>query len=162
MPLVVHGPGVRAAGRTDATPVIGTDLYPTILEMAGAVLPPGQPLDGVSLLPLLAEKAPPASRALFWHFPAYLEAYRGMSGPWRTTPAGAVRQGDYKLIEFFEDGRLELYNLRDDIGEQNDLADAMPAKRQELHALLQAWRRSVNAPVPSEPNPAYDPQAPDH
>ena len=159
VPLAVHGPGIRAAGRTDATPVIGTDLYPTILEMAGAALPPGQPLDGVSLLPLLAEQAPLASRALFWHFPVYLEAYRGMSGPWRTTPAGAVRQDDYKLIEFFEDGRLELYNLHDDIGEQNDLAETMPDKVQELHALLQNWRASVQAPVPSELNPAYDPQA---
>ena len=162
VPLAVHGPGVRAVGRTDATPVIGTDLYPTILEMAGAALPPGQPLDGISLLPLLAEQAPPASRALFWHFPAYLEAYRGMSGPWRATPAGAVRQGEYKLIEFFEDRRLELYNLRDDIGEQNDLAEAMPDKVQELHALMQAWRRSVNAPVPFELDPAYDPQASGH
>ena len=159
VPLAIHGPGVRAAGRTDATPVIGVDLYPTILEMAGAALPPGQPIDGVSLLPLLAEKAPLASRALFWHFPAYLQAYQGMSGPWRTTPAGAVRQGDYKLIEFFEDGRLELYNLHDDIGEQNDLAETMPDKVQELHALLQNWRASVQAPVPSELNPDYDPQA---
>ncbi len=157
VPLAIHGPGLRSAGRRDATPVIGTDLYPTILAMARAPLPPGQPIDGVSLLPVLSEGAPLASRALFWHFPAYLEAYRGMPEPWRTTPAGAIRQGPYKLIEFFEDGRLELYNLHEDIGEQHDLAETMPDKAQELHALMRAWRTAVNAPVPSEPNPDYDP-----
>ena len=67
---------------------------------------------------------------------------------WRTTPAGAVRSGDWKLIEFFEDGRLELYNLKDDIGEKTNLADRLPRKRDELHALLRDWRAAVNAPMP--------------
>jgi arylsulfatase A-like enzyme len=80
-----------------------------------------------------------------------------MTGPWRTTPAGAVRSGDWKLIEFFEDGRLELYNLKDDIGESKNLAKSRPEKTREMHAVLKAWRRSVKAPVPTEKNPVYVP-----
>ena len=73
-------------------------------------------------------------------------------------PAGAVRAGDWKLIEYFEDGRLELYNLRDDIGEQNNLAYVAPQRTRDLHRLLKDWRTSVGAPVPSEPNPKYVPE----
>jgi arylsulfatase A-like enzyme len=95
-------------------------------------------------------------RTLHWHFPAYLEAYRGMAGPWRTTPAAAIRAGDYKLIEFFETGDLELYNLRDDIGERVNLAAELQDVVEELHQLMTEWRRSVGAPVPTELNPAYE------
>ena len=77
--------------------------------------------------------------------------------PWRTTPTAAIRQGDYKLILFFEDSRLELYNLRTDPGEQTNLAETMPDKTLELHTLMQSWREEVQAPVPSELNPEYDP-----
>jgi arylsulfatase A-like enzyme len=85
--------------------------------------------------------------AIFWHFPGYLGAG---PGSWRTTPAGAIHSGDWKLHEFFEDGRLELYNLRDDIGEKNNLAEKMPNKANELHAWLAAWRRGINAPMPTK------------
>ena len=78
----------------------------------------------------------------------------------RTTPAGAIRSGDYKLIEFFEDNRIELYNLKEDIGEQNNLTEKMPAKAKELHDLLREWRKSINAPVPKTPNPKYNPGSP--
>ncbi len=159
VPLVIRAPGVQSGSRRDTTPVIGTDLYPTILELAGEQAPPTQPLDGVSLVPLLRGDGPLEDRALFWHFPAYLEAYRGMSVPWRTTPAAAVRQGAYKLIEFFESGRLELYDLEADIGEQNDLAEAMPREVEKLYKRMKAWRQTVNAPVPRELNPDYDPEA---
>ena len=159
VPMAVYAPGLLAAPHRDDTPVIGTDLYPTFLEITGATPPPNHPLDGISLWPLLTDATPPAPRALFWHFPAYLQGYRDTPGPWRTTPAAAVRQGHYKLVEFFEDGRLELYNLNNDLGEQNNLAETMPAKVLELHTLMQAWRDSLNAPVPSEPNPAYDSNA---
>jgi arylsulfatase A-like enzyme len=80
-----------------------------------------------------------------------------VEGPWRTTPVGAIRKRDWKLIEFFEDGRLELYDLRDDIGEERNLAEERPEKVTELHADLVAWRRGVDAPVPTEPNPEYRP-----
>jgi arylsulfatase A-like enzyme len=73
------------------------------------------------------------------------------------TPASAIRQGDFKLIEFFEDGKIELYNLKDDLGEQNNLAETMPEKTEELRRMLIEWRKSVDAPVPTEKNPQYDP-----
>ncbi|NNE33791.1 MAG: sulfatase [Rhodothermales bacterium] len=155
VPLAVRWPGRIEAGSSSDTPVIGTDIYPTLLEMADVVSPPGLELDGASLMPLLTGTASLEPRNLFWHFPAYLEAYRGTTEPWRTTPGGAVRQGDYKLVEFFEDGTLELYNLRGDIGEEVNLADEMPEKVQELRADLRAWREAVRATVPTEKNPAY-------
>ncbi|UCC81850.1 MAG: sulfatase [Gemmatimonadota bacterium] len=155
VPLVVRWPGNFAPGRQEATPVIGTDLFPTIIEIAGAEMP-AQPLDGVSLLKLLQGAGGLEPRALHWHFPAYLEAYSGMTGPWRTAPAAAIRSGDYKLIESFETGELELYNLRDDIGERANLAAQLPDIVEELHQLTIEWRRSVGAPVPTELNPAYE------
>jgi arylsulfatase A-like enzyme len=158
VPLIVRWPGKTAPGSRCDVPVIGVDLFPTIRDMAGAT-PPEQPLDGESLVPLLTRTGSLQREALFWHFPAYLEAYRGMDGPFRTTPAGAVRKGDYKLIEFFEDGRLELYDLRRDLGEKQNLVDRMPERARQLHEELKVWRRDVAAPVPAEPNPAYLPAA---
>jgi len=86
--------------------------------------------------------------------------YRGgyRSGLWRTTPVSAVRAGDWKLMEFFEDGRLELYHLKEDIGEQVNLAEERPEKRDALYRLLKAWRRAVKAPVPTQLNPHYNPE----
>jgi arylsulfatase A-like enzyme len=88
----------------------------------------------------------PERVALYWHFPGYLGAGRDA---WRTTPAGAIRAGDWKLVEFFEDGRLELYNLRDDLSQKTNLAEKMPDRTKELYAKLVAWRRAVNAPMPT-------------
>jgi len=157
VPLVVKWPGKVKPGTRCDTPVIGTDFYATILEIINAPVPRRQPLDGESIIPLLTQQGSLKRENLFWHFPAYLEAYRGMKGAWRTAPAGAVRQGDWKLIEFFEDGKCELYNLKDDIGEQNNLAEKMPEKLKELYEVMVKWRKSVNAPVPKQKNPAYDP-----
>ena len=88
--------------------------------------------------------------AIFWHFPGYLGAG---PGSWRTTPAGSIRSGDWKLIEFFETGKLELYNLREDLGEKTDLAGSMPGRVKELHSRLVAWRKSVKAPMPTSHTP---------
>jgi arylsulfatase A-like enzyme len=159
VPMIVRWPGVTRPGSVCDVPVIGIDFYPTMLEMAGAPRPPGQILDGLSIVPLLEGKTALTRKAIFWHFPAYLEPYNKKQWPWRTEPAGAVRQGDWKLIEFFEDGKIELYNLKDDLGEKNNLAETMPEKAKELHRTLIEWRRSVNAPVPAEKNPDYDPAA---
>jgi len=153
-PTIVRWPAKVKAGTRCATPVIGLDFYPTFLEMAGAEKKPGQVLDGESLVPLLMGTGTLKREAIFWHFPAYLQGGRRT---WRTTPAGAVRSGDWKLIEFFEDGRLELYNLADDIGEATDLAEKIPEKTKELHDRLVAWRKAVNAPMPTEKNPQFDP-----
>ena len=158
-PMIVRWPGRAKAGGVCDVPVIGIDFYPTILEMAGAPKPKGHILDGESIVPLLIGGKNLKRKAIFWHFPAYLQRNYGWKETWRTTPAGAVRQGDWKLIEFFEDGRLELYNLKDDIAEKNNLAQEMPEKTEKLHELLKKWRKSVNAPVPTELNPKYNPDA---
>ena len=99
-------------------------------------------------------------RTLFWHFPIYLQKYSGKrddahDNKFRTRPGSIVRSGKWKLHEYFEDGRLELYNLETDIGERNDLADKMPEKAQQLHEELKAWRREVGAPVPTQLNPKF-------
>jgi len=111
------------------------DLYPTLLEVAGAEPPANYPLDGVSYFKLLTGggQGSLSREAIFWHFPGYLGA--GV-GAWRTTPAGAIRSGDWKLQEYFEDGRLELYNLREDLSQKNNLAAAQPDKVKELQARL--------------------------
>ncbi len=156
-PAIVRWPGHVKPGRVCHDPIIGLDFYPTLLEIAGIKSKPDRPMDGESLVPLLTGKGALTRDAIFWHFPAYLQANRNMKSKWRTTPAGAIRQGDYKLIEFFEDGKLELYNLKTDIGETNNLAEKMPGKTKSLHQRLIEWRKSVNAPVPTEPNPEYNP-----
>ncbi|MHC4866603.1 MAG: sulfatase-like hydrolase/transferase [Planctomycetota bacterium] len=157
VPLIVRRPGTIEAGTKCDVPVIGVDFYPTILEMAGAAKPKGHILDGESIVPLLRGDGNLKRKAVFWHFPAYLQGNYGWKDTWRTTPAGAVRQGDYKLIEYFEDGLLELYNLKSDIGEQDNLAAKMPAKAKQLHRMLKDWRKSLNAPVPTELDPKYNP-----
>jgi arylsulfatase A-like enzyme len=159
VPMIVRWPGVTRPGTICDVPVIGIDFYPTMLDVAGAPRPPGQILDGLSIVPLLKGAKTLNRKAIFWHFPAYLEPYNDKQWPWRTTPAGAVRQGDFKLVEFFENGKIELYNLKDDLGEKNNLAGTMPDKAKELHRTLIGWRRSINAPVPIEKNPDYDPAA---
>lgn len=157
VPLIVRWSGTVKPGTVCDEPVISLDFYPTFLEIAGASPEPEQKLDGKSLSPLLqsAGKARLGRDAMFWHFPGYLEAGAD-TGRWRTTPAGAVRSGNYKLVEFFEDGHVELYNLKEDIGETRDLVRKMPEKASELHARLKAWRQAIRAPMPT-PNPAYQP-----
>jgi arylsulfatase A-like enzyme len=155
VPMIVRWPGVTKAGRKCETPVIGTDLYPTFLEIAGAKRPENHVLDGESIVPLLKDGGGKLARdAIFWHFPCYQP---GAKSTYRITPCSVVRQGDWKLTEHFEDGRLELYNLKDDLSETKDLAAAKPDKAKELQKLLTEWRKSVNAPVPAERNPRYDP-----
>ena len=144
VPWIATWPGTIRPGTTDE-PINSVDLFPTLLDLAGATLPEGSLLDGTSLLPLLEGKPLRGRKPLFWHFPGYLGSGKDV---WRTTPAGAVRAGDWKLIEFFEDGRMELYDLGNDLGERNNLADRLPSKRDELHALLADWRAGVEAPMP--------------
>jgi len=152
VPLFVHWPDVVPAGET-GVPVTGVDLYPTLLAIAGAERP-DQALDGVSLLPLLqgSEVAGLEDRALFWHFPAYLQSYRVKDEQrdplFRTRPCSVIRRGRFKLHEYFEDGALELYDLAEDIGERENLADEEPGKRDELLRLLREWREGLDAPVP--------------
>jgi arylsulfatase A-like enzyme len=146
VPFIARWPGVVKAGTTCDEPVVHVDLYPTFCEIAGAKKPEKQALDGVSLAPLLRDPSATLGReAIYHHFPGYLE---GTGSHWRTTPVGTVRAGDWKLLEFFEDGRVELYNLKDDLGERRDLAAAMPDRARELRGRLAAWRLDVGAAMP--------------
>ena len=145
-PLIVYWPGVTKAGEVVDTPVLSIDFFPTMIEMAG--LPARDRVDGISLVPLLRDGRAPKRDALYWHYPHY----SNQGG----VPSAAVRQGDWKLIEFYEDGRLELFHLRNDPGEKRNLVKTEPKRAAELHTLLKRWRAEVNAAMPT-PNPAYDP-----
>ncbi|MFZ5830190.1 MAG: sulfatase [Planctomycetota bacterium] len=158
VPCIVRWPGVVEPGQVSETPIHVVDWMPTLLEIAGAKAPDGHAIDGMSLVPLLrGESLPP--RPLYWYLPLY-------EVRWPTTPCAIVREGDWKLIEFFGDWfdadgryrvghRLELYNLKSDIGEQTNLADKQPARAARLQEQLRAWLKSVEAEVPA-PNPEFD------
>ena len=147
-PMLIRWPGVAKRGSVDHTPVISTDFYPTMLEMAGIDLPSGAAKDGVSLVPLLKDGQVPAREAIFWHYPHY-----GNQGG---TPGAAVRAGKYKYIEFFDDTPPELYDLEADISEKENLSECMPEKAAELKELLRHWQQSVQARLPAE-NDRFDP-----
>jgi arylsulfatase A-like enzyme len=162
-PFFVKWPGVVKAGAKSKEPIIGVDLYPTLCEIAGAQLP-DQPLDGQSLVPLLnGKKKTFGDRALFWHFPAYLQSYQVIDEQrdplFRSRPCGIIRVGDWKLHQYFEDGGLELYNLRNDIGEKRNVAQKNTKKTAELLAQMKKWRSQVNAPVPTAKNPKFNAEA---
>src|SRR5690606_7335471 len=139
-------------------PIINVDLYPTFLAAAGAEVPPGKVLDGESLMPLLRGEGQLKRAAIFWHFPGYLNTpvRRGREGDvrlgFRTRPVSVIRKGDWKLHLFHEEwqldggreqlsanGAVELYNIAEDVGERNDLANREPQKRDELLNDLLAW-----------------------
>lgn len=148
VPYIFRWPGKIAKGAVCDQPINSEDLYPTLLEIAGAEPPPNYPLDGTSYVKLLTGggKGKLTREAIYWHFPGYLGAG---AGSWRTTPAGAIRSGDWKLLEFFEDNHVELYNLRNDLGETKNLAEQQPDKAKALHEKLVAWRKELHAPMPT-------------
>lgn len=143
---IAHWPGTIEAGVQTAVPTSTYDWYPTLLEIAGLDLMPEQHADGVSLMPLLRGQANFHRGPLFWHYPHY----SNQGG----TPAASVRDGQWKLIKFFEDDRLELYDLLADIGEQHNLRDQQPAVARQLHAHLTDWQKQVEALIPRH-NPNY-------
>lgn len=144
-PLFIRWPGKIQPGTCDV-PVCSVDFFPTMLEIAGVKVEAKNPIDGLSIVPLLEQRGKLADRALYWHYPHY---HRGK-------PSGAIREGDWKLIESFEDGHVELYNLKDDLSETNDLAAKMPDRAADLQKKLAAWRKKVNAQMMTA-NPNYDP-----
>jgi arylsulfatase A-like enzyme len=159
-PLIIRWPGEVDGNSVCETPVTHLDIFPTLLDVLG--IPNLQEsMDGESILPLaLQENNFNTERPLFWHFPVYLQTISGDTLEYadkyfRTRPGSVVRKGKWKLHEYFEDGRLELYNLEVDLAEKNNLADSLPEKTKALHGLLKQWRQKTNAPVPSEPNPLY-------
>ena len=144
-PLIAKWPGKIARGSACDGMVIGTDFYPTLLEIAGLDPLPDQHKDGISIAPLLTgAKTALERKILYWHYPHYH----------RTKPYGAIRDGDWKLIEFFEDGRLELFDLKSDPYERKDLAEMKPGMAAELLAKLRKWRQDVDAQMPT-PNPRH-------
>lgn len=162
VPLIVRWPGVTRPGSVSHTPVITMDLFPTLMEGCGLGAPGGASptgpagRDGLSLLPLLRGTAALERTELFWHYPHHQHYQLGGA-----TPYGAIRSGNFKLVEFFNDMHAELYDLTQDIGEGRDLAASQPGKAAELRARLHAWRDSVGAQMPV-PNPAYDPARPEY
>lgn len=146
VPLIVRWPRVTAPGAVCAEPVIGADFFPTLLAAAGVPVPESHAVDGESLVPLL-RGGTFKREALYWHYPHY--------HPGGATPYGAIRAGDFRLVEFYEDSRVELYNLKDDIGETRDLATVQPERAAALRQKLHAWRQTVGAQMPT-PNPDYD------
>ena len=148
VPLIIRWPGVVKPGSINNTPVISMDFYPTMLDMAGLPAKPEQHKDGLDLVPILKDaNATLPRKALAWHYAHY------HGSTWR--PGGAIQKGDWKLIQFYEDGRVELYNTKDDISERNDLSATNPEKAKELLEALKKWREDVGAKLPEE-NPKFD------
>jgi len=159
-PMIAWWPGHILPETSCDEVVMGFDFYPTLVNLAGGN-PKSFSLDGKDLSSLFFQKGDLDRKAVYWHFPAYLQSYQGIKQPealtrgWRAVPSSAIRKGDWKLIEDFEDGSLQLYNLREDISESNNLSKSNPKKRKELWKDLKRWRRKVKAPVPREKNPEY-------
>jgi arylsulfatase A len=148
VPTIIRRPGIARAGAVTTQPAISTDFYPTVLATAGLTPDANQPADGVSLTPLLLDPTADLNRdTLFWHYPHYHHS----------RPSGAIRSRDWKLIEFFDTGAVELYRVSEDIGEATDLASKNRPMADALRERLRVWRRSVGAQMPQR-NPAYDPK----
>lgn len=153
-PFIIRFANKIKLGKCD-TPVSHLDIFPTLLDITNTQLP-GKTLDGLSILPLL-NKDKIADRALYWHFPIYLQGGNDQSQDpiFRTRPGSAIRHGEWKLIHYFENDEIELYNLKHDISEKNNLASSYETKAIELKNKLQDWRIRLNAPIPSKPNPDF-------
>jgi arylsulfatase A-like enzyme len=141
VPLIVRWPGHVQAGSLCSTPVISTDFYPTLLEAAGCSIRPAPPLDGESLLPLFRQTGSLQRKALYFHYPNYAFHRDNRLG-------GAIREGDYKLIEYYDDGSVELYNLKQDIGEHMDISEKQPHVTQSMKTQLDQWLRESGAKMP--------------
>lgn len=151
VPAVVAWSGLKNPGSKFDAPITTVDWYPTLLELAGLTNSASRMLDGVSLVPAFHGAKELARPRLFWHFPCYIG---------KATPSSALREGDYKLIEFYEGGsRRELYDLAADPNEEHNLAKAKPEKAAAMYRTLLDWQKETGAAIPSGPNPHYDPQA---
>ena len=141
VPLIVRWPGKVAPNTKCSAPVISTDFYPTLLQAAHLDPYPERNLDGESIMPLLTGKGKMKRKSIFFHYPNYAWHRSNRLG-------GVIRQGDYKLIERYEDDSVELYNLRKDLSEKTDLAAKMPQKAKQLKAELDKWLKETGAKMP--------------
>jgi arylsulfatase A-like enzyme len=147
VPLIVKWPGKGLQGVVCDVPVTGPDFFPTILDMLGIETKPEMKPDGISFTPLLKGESKLDREAIFWHFPHY--SNHGMQ-----SPGGAVRCGDYKLLEYYENNTVQLFNLKNDMEEQHNLASSEPEMVNKLREMLHDWRTQVNAKMMT-PNPEY-------
>jgi arylsulfatase A-like enzyme len=156
-PMFAYWKNRIPAGTTSDVPVSNLDFFPTLLEVAGIEKTAGKQLDGISLLPVMKCTGAIKERPLYWHFPVYLEGgnRETQDSVFRTRPGSAIRMGDWKLIQYFENNDLELYNLKEDIGEKINQAKINPQKTKDLLGILEKWREETNAPVPKQLNPDY-------
>lgn len=159
VPTCMRWPGKIRPGSVCDTPITSVDFLPTFAKLAGGPLPKTQPIDGADITPLLRGE-PITERSIFWHYPLYLQGKGltidvpgGKTYSWRGFPSTSLRRGNWKLIEFHEDDSVALYNLKDDPGEQINLAAKMPERAEQLRAELDAWQKETNAPIPTLPNP---------
>jgi arylsulfatase A-like enzyme len=160
VPYILKWPNIIEANTTNKTPIVNMDFFPTFMSIIGVQLN-NKILDGQDILPLLKGKNI-EERPLYWHFPIYLQAYSvekddGKDPLFRTRPGSTIVYKNWKLHHYFEDDDLELYSLESDLGERNNLATSHPKKKQELFKLLNDWRNDVDAKIPLELNPEYDP-----
>ncbi len=170
VPACARWPAVIKPNTKTSVPVTSVDMMPTFAELANASLPSTQPVDGVSIVPVLKGKRVKKlkNRAMFWHFPLYLEGggdktyipltadgIPGQGEGWRAIPGSSMIKGDWKVINYYEREGVELYNLRKDEYETMDLASKYPEKANEMQELLEAWRISTNAVGPVLKNPYY-------
>lgn len=151
VPLIIRWPKLVEASTISDVSVTSVDFFPTICEAAGLSLPEDRIIDGESLLPLLKHKDSLKRKAIFWHFPHY----RG-----KIVPYSIIRKGDWKLIKRYEGKPFELFNLKEDLSEEQDLSGRMPEKVKELDAELSTWLKDTNAKLPRK-NPDYRPDTPD-
>ncbi len=166
VPFFVNWPGVVQPNKKTPEPMIGVDIYPTLCEISGAALPENQIGDGVSLVPLFKGEIANLDqhdqpRPLFWHFPAYLQSYKGVYDEqrdplFRSRPCSVIRKGKWKLIQFFESGDLELYDLSSDLGETTNVAQSNPTTVDELFSEVKIWHAETNAAIPQAANPDFN------
>ena len=165
VPTCMTWPAVVKAGATSDTPISSVDFLPTFVELGGSKLPTSQPVDGRSLAPVLrGDPKALKDRAIFWFYPLYLQGGAGnavvpVHGTdrmyWRGVPAAAIVKGDWKLIRYFEDDSVKLFDLAKDIGEHRDLAAAEPDRAKALRTELDTWLKATKAPIPTKLNPAF-------
>ncbi|TWT32856.1 sulfatase [Blastopirellula retiformator] len=141
-PMIIRAPGVTKPGSVCDTPVVSMDFFPTMLALADLPAQPQLHVDGESLVPLLEGESPTEQRTFYWHYPHY------HGSKW--TPGASIRDGDWKLIEFYEDDRVELFNLKQDPGEHHDLSTSNPEKTTQLRQKLKAWQTKLKAKMPEE------------
>ena len=165
VPMLIYDQQSKVPAKSIEAPVQLIDLYPTLAERAGLRLPSKLVLDGKSLLSLMKKGTLPefVNRELFWHFPIYLENYQGVRDDsqdplFRTRPGSAIRVGKWKLLQYFEDNVLELYDLENDPGERINLAKSNLQQTQIMVSAIQRYQKNLEAPLPTQANPSYDPQ----